>query len=72
MTASRAAAFDEDCGPGGTPVKDPQVIARIRALVIPPAWEDVWICPQPGGHIQADLPAGSSTRRSLTLGIGVK
>ncbi len=26
---------------------------RIRALVIPPAWEDVWICPHPNGHIQA-------------------
>ena len=26
---------------------------RIRALVIPPAWEDVWICPQANGHIQA-------------------
>lgn len=26
---------------------------RIRALVIPPAWEDVWICPDPNGHIQA-------------------
>jgi DNA topoisomerase IB len=27
--------------------------ARIRALVIPPAWRDVWICPWPNGHIQA-------------------
>ncbi|MFJ5135994.1 DNA topoisomerase IB [Streptomyces sp. NPDC088707] len=26
---------------------------RIRALVIPPAWQDVWICPWPNGHIQA-------------------
>ncbi len=26
---------------------------RIRSLVIPPAWEDVWICPWPNGHIQA-------------------
>ncbi|MFF8413959.1 DNA topoisomerase IB [Streptomyces omiyaensis] len=26
---------------------------RIRALVIPPAWQDVWICPRPNGHIQA-------------------
>ncbi len=30
----------------------PQV-ARIKALVIPPAWQDVWICPYPNGHIQA-------------------
>lgn len=27
--------------------------ARIRALAIPPAWVDVWICPDPAGHIQA-------------------
>ncbi|ANS78469.1 Hypothetical protein SGUI_1073 [Serinicoccus hydrothermalis] len=28
-------------------------VERIKALVIPPAWEDVWICPHPRGHIQA-------------------
>ncbi|WP_151524493.1 DNA topoisomerase IB [Serinicoccus kebangsaanensis] len=28
-------------------------VARVKALVIPPAWEDVWICPHPRGHIQA-------------------
>jgi DNA topoisomerase I len=37
----------------GRPVRDPQVRARIRALAIPPAWTDVWICPSPHGHIQA-------------------
>lgn len=26
---------------------------RVRALVIPPAWQDVWVCPWPKGHIQA-------------------
>src|ERR1700761_9148616 len=35
------------------PVTDPLTLARIKALVIPPAWEDVWICPDPLGHIQA-------------------
>lgn len=35
------------------PVTDPRTLARIKALVIPPAWEDVWICPDPCGHIQA-------------------
>ena len=34
-------------------VTDPAVIARIRALAIPPAWRDVWICDRPDGHIQA-------------------
>ena len=34
-------------------VDDPEVLARIRALAIPPAWTEVWICPVPTGHIQA-------------------
>jgi DNA topoisomerase-1 len=37
----------------GDPVVDDDVMQRIHELVIPPAWEDVWICPYPGGHIQA-------------------
>jgi len=39
--------------PNGRRVRDRQVIARIKALAIPPAWHDVWICPDPAGHIQA-------------------
>ncbi len=39
--------------PDGTPVTDEPTLARIKALVIPPAYEDVWICPQPNGHLQA-------------------
>jgi len=35
------------------PVDDPEVLARIEALVIPPAWKNVWICAHPNGHIQA-------------------
>ncbi len=37
----------------GDLVHDPAVLARIRALAIPPAWTDVWICPDPAGHLQA-------------------
>src|SRR5919206_3827834 len=37
----------------GERVDDDEVLARIHALRIPPAWNDVWICPYPGGHIQA-------------------
>jgi DNA topoisomerase I len=37
----------------GERVTDREVLDRIEELVIPPAWEDVWICPYPGGHIQA-------------------
>ena len=39
--------------PGGRTVKDPAVLGRIKSLVIPPAWRDVWICPDPRGHVQA-------------------
>ena len=38
---------------GGEKITDLDVIQRIRDLVIPPAWKDVWICPDPDGHIQA-------------------
>jgi DNA topoisomerase IB len=31
----------------------PDDVARCKALVIPPAWTQVWICPAPNGHIQA-------------------
>jgi DNA topoisomerase IB len=40
-------------GPNGQPVRDKATRARIDALVIPPAWEDVWICPDELGHLQA-------------------
>jgi DNA topoisomerase-1 len=37
----------------GNRVTDEDALGRIRELVIPPAWEDVWVCPYPMGHIQA-------------------
>jgi DNA topoisomerase IB len=43
---------DPDGGPG-RPVTEPEVLERIAALVLPPAWTDVWISPWPNGHIQA-------------------
>ncbi|CAN5597923.1 DNA topoisomerase IB [soil metagenome] len=39
--------------PSDKHVRDEAVLARIRAIVIPPAWIDVWICPSPDGHLQA-------------------
>src|ERR1700722_9518571 len=39
--------------PAGLEVTDPATLQRIRALVLPPAWRDVWISPDPLGHIQA-------------------
>ncbi|MGC4954596.1 DNA topoisomerase IB [Actinomadura citrea] len=48
------------CGKGfvylgldGRSLADPAEKARIKSLVIPPAWKDVWICPDSDGHIQA-------------------
>lgn len=37
----------------GAVIRDQRVLARIRALAIPPAWRDVWICADPRGHLQA-------------------
>ena len=37
----------------GKPVKDARTEDRIAKLVIPPAWTEVWICPEARGHIQA-------------------
>jgi DNA topoisomerase I len=37
----------------GRPLADPAELARVRGLVIPPAWRDVWVSPDARGHIQA-------------------
>lgn len=39
--------------PNGEPVRDAATLERIRKLAIPPAYEDVWICPKANGHLQA-------------------
>ncbi len=39
-------------GPDGQRIRDAEALTRIRKLVIPPAWTDVWICPSDNGHIQ--------------------
>lgn len=41
------------CNPDGTPLRDGNTLQRIKALAIPPAWTDVWICLLPNGHLQA-------------------
>jgi len=45
--------------PDGSRITDPDELARIRKLTIPPAYEDVWICPYANGHLQA---TGRDTR----------
>jgi DNA topoisomerase I len=47
-------------GPDGSSVRDEAELQRIRALAVPPAWTDVWICVDPRGHIQA---TGRDARR---------
>ncbi|CUH78040.1 DNA topoisomerase IB [Tropicibacter naphthalenivorans] len=39
--------------PDGTRIDDPQERSRIKALAVPPAYQDVWICPADNGHLQA-------------------
>lgn len=39
--------------PAGRRIRNQRTLARIRSLALPPAWEDVWICPIENGHIQA-------------------
>ena len=43
----------EYIAPDGDPIKEVDIIQRWNSLALPPAWEDVWICPNPRGHIQA-------------------
>jgi DNA topoisomerase-1 len=38
--------------PDGLVIRAPEMISRLRSLVIPPAWTDVWICPHDDGHLQ--------------------
>lgn len=47
----------------GDTIRDAEVLARIRALALPPAWTDVWICPHPTGHIQALGTDGAGRRQ---------
>src|SRR3989442_4315567 len=47
-------------GAGGTALRDKATLARIRALAIPPAWRNVWICSREDGHLQA---TGRDARR---------
>lgn len=57
---SRPGISRRRCGRGfafrdaaGKPLRDEREKARVKALAVPPAWRDVWICPDPHGHLQA-------------------
>jgi DNA topoisomerase-1 len=49
----------------GRLIDDTAALARIRSLAIPPAWCDVWICPDPWGHIQATGSDAAGRRQYL-------
>ena len=59
--------------PGGEVVDDEEPINRWNSLGLPPAWEEVWICPNARGHIQAtgrdDVNAKLNESVQLHLGI---
>jgi DNA topoisomerase-1 len=56
----RAGAAFRYFAPDGSPIHDTATLRRIRSLAIPPAWQDVWICPREDGHLQA---TGRDARR---------
>lgn len=51
--------------PEGKPLRDKETLARIKSLVIPPAWKEVWICPNPKGHLQATGRDARGRKQSL-------
>jgi len=53
ITRRRAGRGFSYRAPDGSVIRDEETLRRVRALAIPPAWTDVWICPDPSGHLQA-------------------
>ena len=53
LARRRTAAGFRYVDPDGRPVRDAGTLDRVRSLAIPPAYEDVWICTLPEGHLQA-------------------
>jgi DNA topoisomerase-1 len=53
ITRRRAGSGWVYFAPNGARIRDPGKRRRLNGLAIPPAWTDVWICPEPTGHIQA-------------------
>ncbi len=53
ITRKRAGTGWAYYAPNGVRIRDADKRKRINSLVIPPAWTEVWICPEADGHIQA-------------------
>lgn len=50
-------------GPDGAVIKSREALHRLRSLVIPPAWTDVWICPHEDGHLQVTARDGRGRKQ---------
>jgi DNA topoisomerase-1 len=53
ITRRRAGTGFSYRDPAGRPIRDRAALKRIRSLAVPPAWREVWICPDANGHLQA-------------------
>lgn len=53
ITRKRRGKYFQYFDPQGKPVRDKDILTRIKSLAIPPAWTNVWICPRANGHLQA-------------------
>jgi DNA topoisomerase I len=51
---------------GGRRISDADELLRISQLAIPPAWREVWICPDPAGHLQATGLDAAGRKQYLT------
>ena len=56
--------------PDGERIDDPEVLERIAALAIPPAWREVWICMDPLGHLQATGLDAAGRKQYLYHAVG--
>jgi DNA topoisomerase-1 len=62
MTTKKGPTYQDEAG---NTIVDERELERIHSLVIPPAWQDVWICPDARGHIQAVGIDGAGRRQYL-------
>jgi len=58
--------------PHGRTIADRAELQRIKALVIPPAWTDVWICQDPRGHLQATGAMRAAASSTAIIRAGAK
>jgi DNA topoisomerase-1 len=49
--------------PDGGVIRAPEILARFKSLVIPPAWTEVWICPHEDGHLQVTARDGRGRKQ---------